>query len=96
MGVPRRTQRAQEEEELAAQNREPPPRPTPFLAIIGSLLATPSPSLQVEACLALEPFCEDHKVAMCQAKVVGSLIALTQSGDAWVVNTASRVLKCLH
>jgi len=85
-----------DEAELAEVLQEPQHRPIPFLAVIGMLLATPSARLQIEACLALEPFCVEHKVAMCQAKVVGALISLTQSHDPHVVTAASRVLTSLH
>ena len=77
---------------------EPPlegPKPLPFLAVIGELLATPSKLLAIEASLAIEPFAADHKLALCQARVVGSLIALSQSPDPEVKMTASHVLKKL-
>ena len=68
----------------------------PFLAVIGGLLAEPSARVQHEACLALEPLAADHRVAMCQAQVVGALIALTQvADDDALVTAASRVLKML-
>jgi len=49
--------------------------------VLGGLLATPSPRLQMEVCLALEPLAAEHRVAMCQAQVVTALIALTHTPD---------------
>jgi len=82
--------------ELAEFTKEPPPKPTPFLAILGSLLTAPSRQVQIEACQALEPLCANHKVPLCQARVVGALIALTQSTDEEVVVAAARVLHQLN
>ena len=82
--------------ELAEFTKEPPPKPTPFLAILGSLLTAPSRQVQIEACQALEPLCANHKVQLCQARVVGALIALTQSTDKEVVEAAARVLHQLN
>ena len=54
----------------------------------------------MEACLALEPLARDHRVEMCQAKVVGLLIALVShrssaAKDAALVEAAGRVLRML-
>ena len=48
-----------------------------------------------EVCLALEPLASKHKVAMCQAKVVGRLIAMNHSGDPSLMDCAGRILKLL-
>jgi len=44
---------------------------TPFLAVVGSLLATNSPRLQRGACRALEPFARRHKIPVCQVSKWG-------------------------
>ena len=63
------------------------------------MLASPAADVLMEACLALESLARDHKVEMCQAKVVGMLIALiSHSGDAKdeaLVQAAGRVLRLL-
>lgn len=69
--------------------------PTPFLSVMGSVLASSSARLQLEASAALEPFASLHKVAMCQAKLVGTLITLAQSTDGPVLDVAGRVLRLL-
>ena len=66
-----------------------------FLSIIGKMLEEPSSRLQVEACLALELLAERHKVAMCQAKVVSQLIAMSHSRDPELMDCAGTVLKLL-
>jgi hypothetical protein len=63
--------------------------------VLGGLLATPSPRLQMEVCLALEPLAAEHRVAMCQAQVVTALIALTHTPDDELATCAGRVLKLL-
>jgi len=73
--------------------KQPPPKP--FLVVLCGLLAVPSPRLQMEACLALEPLAADHKVSMCQAQVVSALIALTHTPDDDLVAAAGRVLRML-
>jgi hypothetical protein len=60
------------------------------------MLTAPSRQVQIEACQALEPLCANHKVPLCQARVVGALIALTQSTDEEVVVAAARVLHQLN
>ena len=78
-----------------------PPAPTKatFLTLLGALLASPAADVLMEACLALESLARDHKVEMCQAKVVGMLIALiSHSGgakDEALVQAAGRVLRLL-
>ena len=67
----------------------------PFLEVMGTVLSSASARLQIEACCALEPFAASHKVAMCQAKIVGLLISLTHSSDTEVQATAGRVLRLL-
>ena len=46
-------------------------------------------------CLALEMLAERHKVAMCQARVVGQLIAMSHSRDPELMDCAGTVLKLL-
>ena len=68
----------------------------PFLSVFGGLLSELSSRVQMEACLALEPLASAHRVQMCQAQVVSSLIALTHTrDDDALVLAASRVLKLL-
>ena len=71
------------------------PQKISFLSILGGLLHVPSSRLQMETCLALEPLADRHKLAMCQAKVVTALIALSHSGDRDLMDCAGRVLKLL-
>ena len=80
---------------VPAQAAPQQPETLGFLVILSSLLMSPSARLQIEACLALEPFAAEHKIAMAQAKVIGALIALTQSSDQEVQLTAGRVLKLM-
>ena len=80
---------------LASKPAEAQPKGTAFLEVVGALLGSSSPRLQIEACLALEPFASAHRVSMCQARVVGALIALTHSSDEEVQDTAGRVLRLL-
>lgn len=79
----------------AGASGESPPPPTPFLALLGAMLLTPSPRLQCEACMALEALAEGHKVEMAQARVVSALIALSHSSSDSIVDAASKVLQLL-
>ncbi len=51
--------------------------------------------LQLEACAALLLFAHEHKVAMCQAELVGPLITLSQTTDREVSTASGKVLRLL-
>ena len=77
----------------AAAAAEPPPMP--FLAVLGSMLGSPSLELQRETCVALKAFAEVHKVPICRAKLVTQLIHLSHAHDDEVSATAGEVLSML-
>tara|TARA_B110001452_G_scaffold154773_1_gene128761 strand:+ start:1450 stop:1836 length:387 start_codon:yes stop_codon:yes gene_type:complete len=70
---------------------------TPFLAGLGTLLEPGwSPPLQVAACNAVEQFVRGGlKIEVCQARLVQSLIGVTQGGHQEPARAAAVVLQLL-
>ena len=66
-----------------------------LLEAFGNLFESPSSHVLVEASAALEVFAPHHKVAICHAKLVARLIALSHSDDIEVSVAGGKVLRAL-
>lgn len=66
-----------------------------LLEAFGNLFESPSSVVLIEASAALEEFAPLHKVAICHAKLVARLIALSHSDDLDVSIAGGRVLRAL-
>ena len=69
--------------------------PDTLLGAFGSLFDSPSPHVLIEVCSALEVYAPLHKVAICHAKLVARLIALSHSEERSVSVAAGQVLRAL-